>query len=505
MRYYLGIDNGGTNTKAAIFSFEGKQVAVETLSTAAITDAPRLAERDMENMWHDNCTVIRNLLKKSRIVPKEIVGIGVCGHGKGLYLWGKDEKPVRNGILSSDTRALEYVKKWREDGTEQKQFPLTCQHIMACQPTSLLAWLRDNEPITLERTKWIFPCKDYIRFRLTGVANMELTDCSGSGLLNLNSRNYDTAILKIFGLEQFEHILPPLCASLDICAGISREASEQTGLCEGTPVIGGMFDIDACCLATGVENEKDICMIAGTWSINEYLRKEPVMDGSVLMNSLFCFPEYYLIEESSATSAGNNEWFVCQLLPELKKEAERTHQSVYSILNAWVSEFSPEEICPVFLPFLAAGNADLQARGAFIGLTAAHTRKHMARAVYEGIVFSHRWHFDRLMLSRKAPNGHIRLAGGAANSAIWAQMFADVMGVPVDTVPCVETGALGCCIAVAVAIGDYKDMQTALERMCAKHEAFIPDRAAHEAYERKYQMYLKAIECLRPLWPEMRE
>ena len=83
-----------------------------------------------------------------------------------------------------------------------------------------------------------------------------------------------------------------------------------------------MFDIDACALAVNVTDEENICMIAGTWSINEYLRKEPVTDGSVLMNSLFCLPEYYLIEESSPTSAGNNEWFIRQLLPELKAAAE---------------------------------------------------------------------------------------------------------------------------------------------------------------------------------------
>ena len=102
-------------------------------------------------------------------------------------------------------------------------------------------------------------------------------------------------MLKLFGLEYIIDKLPEIKNSTDICGYISKEASSKTGLVEGTPVAGGMFDIDACAIATGVVNEDNICMIAGTWSINEYLKTSPVLDGSVLMNSIFCIPKYYLI------------------------------------------------------------------------------------------------------------------------------------------------------------------------------------------------------------------
>lgn len=95
MRYYLGLDNGGTNTKAALFTPDGTQVAVESVATAALTPAPGFVERDMEDMWRDNCAVIRGVLKKSGVRAEEIAGVGLCGHGKGLYLWGKDGKSAR--------------------------------------------------------------------------------------------------------------------------------------------------------------------------------------------------------------------------------------------------------------------------------------------------------------------------------------------------------------------------------------------------------------------------
>jgi L-xylulokinase len=116
-------------------------------------------------------------------------------------------------------------------------------------------------------------------------------------------------------------------------------------------------------------------MIAGTWSINEYVRREPVTDGSILMNSLFCLPEYYLIEESSPTSAGNNEWFVRELLPELGAECKARGESIYEVLNRWVDEISPREFVPVFLPFLMASNVHPNAKGSFVGMSLNHSRK----------------------------------------------------------------------------------------------------------------------------------
>ena len=119
MRYYLGLDNGGTNTKAALFTPDGTQVAVESVATAALTPAPGFVERDMEDMWRDNCAVIRSALEKSGVRADEIAGVGLCVHGKGLYLLGKDDRPARRGILSADNRAWKYPVEWREDGTEE--------------------------------------------------------------------------------------------------------------------------------------------------------------------------------------------------------------------------------------------------------------------------------------------------------------------------------------------------------------------------------------------------
>lgn len=505
MKYFLGLDNGGTTTKAALYDAKGGEIGVASRETRMIALKPGYIERDMEEMWDANCGVIRDVLARTGVPPEDVAGVAVCGHGKGLYLWGKDGKPARNGIISTDNRAYAYPVKWREDGTEARVFERSCQHIMACQPVALLAWLRDNEPGVMDDIRWVFECKDYVRFRLTGEARAEITDYSGANLVNLYTRQYDDELLECFGLQNIRSALPPLCGSLEIAGHVSEEAAAKCGLRAGTPVAGGMFDIDACAIAVNVVDERNICMIAGTWSINEYLRRAPVTDGRVQMNSLFALPEYYLIEESSPTSAGNNEWFVKTLLPELQAEARAKGKSVYDEMNALVASIPAEEFVPVFHPFLMASNVHPNAKGSFIGLDVSHTRAHLIKSVYEGIVYCHRFHLEKLLATRRTPPDCIRLAGGAARSREWTRMFADILGLPVETVNVNETGALGCAISAAAATGVYRSLSEACEAMCPMGVRIEPDMRAHEAYDRRYRIYRRVIDSLDGLWDELRE
>lgn len=505
MKYFLGIDNGGTIIKAALYSAEGKELAVCSKKTKLIIEKPGYTERDMDELWRMNCSAIKELLSMVDIDPAEIIGISCCGHGKGLYLWGKDDKPVRNGIISTDNRAWQYPIKWKESGVADKVFKLTYQHILSCQPVSLLAWLNDREPECLAKTKWIFECKDYVRFMLTGEAFAEITDYSGTNLINLSTKQYDDEILKLFGLEFAKEMLPPLVGSTDICGYITDEVARLTGLAAGTPVAGGMFDIDACAIAVDAAHEDRMCMIAGTWSINEYIRKEAVLDGSVMMNSLFCIPGYYLIEECSPTSASNNEWFINTLLPRTKEEAEKNKQSVYEYVNTLVESVPASEFCPVFLPFLMASNVHPNAKACFVGISSYHTRAHLLRGVYEGITFGHRYHLEKLLSTCNKPIKEIRLAGGAVNSRQWVQIFADVMQYPIVTVDVGETGTLGCAMAAAVAVGEYKTFHEAASVMTRVKQEIQPNPSNVQIYNEKYAMYKQIITALDPVWNDLSE
>ncbi|MGE5614800.1 MAG: FGGY-family carbohydrate kinase, partial [Bacillota bacterium] len=441
------------------------------------------------------------LLEKTGVSNEDIRSVAICGHGKGLYLWGKDNRPARKGIASTDNRAWKYPLMWEEDGTAEKVFSLSCQHIMSCQPVALLAWLKDNEHETLKNVRWIFSCKDYVRFRLTGEAYGEYSDYSGSNLMNLYTRDYDRNLMALFGLEDLWDALPPLKSATDVCGTVSEEAAAMTGLKAGTPVAGGLFDIDACALAAGITDETYICMIAGTWSINEYIRRTPVTDGTALMNSLFAAKEYYLIEESSPTSAGNHEWLMKTLCPELLSQSSA--KNVYDQMDRQISAIPVDEFCPVFLPFILGTNVHPNAKGSFVGIGANHTRAHIIRAVYEGVCLSHKYHLDKLLKTRHDLPKGIRLSGGVTKSPVWTQMFADVMELPVETVSAKEAGTLGCAMCAAVAAGDHPSLKSAIHAMTRISAKYLPNLDNAKSYRKKYALYLKAIESLNGIWNDI--
>jgi glycerol kinase len=180
-RYLLGIDNGGTVTKAALYDATGTEVAISSVKTEMFFPSPGFAERDAEELWTASARVVFQVIMKAGIDANEIAAVGVTGHGNGIYLVDAEGKPAYNGINSADSRASKYVEEWYHDGTFERVFPKTCQSIWAAQPVALLSWFRDRMPEVINRTRWVFMCKDYVRYRLTGEAYAELTDYSGTG------------------------------------------------------------------------------------------------------------------------------------------------------------------------------------------------------------------------------------------------------------------------------------------------------------------------------------
>lgn len=502
MRYLMGIDNGGTYAKAALFDEKGRQIAVSSRLVSNEHPKPGYSERDMSKLWEANREAIREILRKSGASPSQIAGISFSGHGKGLYLLNSDGTPSRNGILSTDNRAFEYVEKWNRNGTAQRVREKTLQPILACQPVSLLRWLKDNEPEVYEQSSMVLSVNDYIRYCLTGEAYGEITTFSGGNLLNMETGTYDKELMALFGIEEAFDKLMPLKAPAELCGVVTKSAAEETGLMEGTPVSAGMFDIDACGIASGLSDGDKMCMIAGTWSINEFIAREPVLNSPTSLNSIFCIPGYYLIEESSPTSAGNLEWFIENLLLFEKEEMKQKNKSVYDLINKWVESIPPEEPLPIFLPFLSGSDESPIARGTLVGLTSYHKKKHMIRAVFEGVVFSHLTHVKRLLLNHEVPKS-ISLTGGAANSRTWAQMFADALQIPVDVIEGKEMGALGAAIAAGVAIGVYKDYAEAIENMVHISCTLQPRREYGEVYEKKFLNYRRVNDALSVVWQHL--
>ncbi|NBK25995.1 MAG: carbohydrate kinase, partial [Spirochaetia bacterium] len=406
------------------------------------------SERDMDVHWKANCRAVNEVLKKSHVDASSICAIAVTGQGNGVYLVDDNGKPCRNGISSADRRAQGFVDRWNEDGTAKRIRDLTFQAIWSGQPVAILAWLQHYDREALAKAKWIFMCKDYIRYCLTGEAFAEITDYSGTNLVNLHTLEYDDSILSALALDECRNKLPPIKKSTDCCGAISPEAALETGLKVGTPVYGGLFDIDASAIGLGMTQSNMLSIIAGTWSINEYISQKPV-SARFLKCTAYCMDGYYLITESSPTSASNLEWVVNNLHLHFPEGV-----SPFAYCDQVVEQVAPEASDVLFLPFLYGSNVGANASGTFLGLRGSHTIDHMIRAVFEGIVFSHRMHIDQLR--QEVENFAVaRLAGGVGSSSVWVQMFADILQMPLEIMENKEVGALGAAMAAGVGSGIF--------------------------------------------------
>lgn len=500
-RYLLGLDNGGTVVKAALYDFAGNMLACARTGIRPILGTNGEVERDMAALWAANCAVLREVVKQARIDSADILGVCVSGHGNGLYMVDAGGEPVRNGIYSTDLRAKAFIRRLEETGVSHSMFEKTMLSVYAGQPGPLLRHLQQWEPDAIAKAKWVLGCNDYIRFCLTGTACAELTNASAAGVLNQRSRLYEESLFAAMEITGCMHLFPPLLPSTGICGVVSARASQETGLSEGTPVAGGMIDITACAIAAGITDESRLCLIAGTWSINEYITRQPPVAKELMLASVYCIDGYYLVMDGSMTSAGNLEWFVQEFLQTERAEMQAQGETVYDAANALVASVAPEENEIVFLPFLYGANVKGDVRACFLGLSGRHTKAHMLRAIYEGVAFSHRMHVERLLCYRDRPQA-VRIAGGASKSEVWVQIFADVLQIPVEVTAGEELGAMGAAMCAGVAAGAYASMREAAEIFAKTSYVREPDVTKKRMYESKYAFYLKAIGCLTSLWPE---
>ena len=495
--YLLGVDNGGTMSKAAVFAADGRELACAARKVEILEPRPGWSERDMADMWRGTAEAIREAVERSGVDAAEIACVACAGHGNGLYLIDADGKPVRNAINSMDSRAAQIIDEWKSEGVAARALPKTAQCVWPAQPNALLAWLREHEPRSIARASSLLMAKDYTRFMLTGEVRMELTDMSGTSLMNVVAGGYDDEVLAIFDIPEMKHLLPPLVQSAELCGRVTAAAAAATGLKAGTPVAGGMFDIDACGLASGCVDGRQFVMVAGTWGNNQYIARQPLVDKGLFMTSCYSIPGWYLMLEGSPTGAGNLEWFVSEFLADKKELLKQAGgESVYAWADAAVAPLAPHESDPLFLPFLYGSNVGYPAKACFLGLTSRHTRADVMRAVYEGCVFSHNMHLRRLYKFREQPEV-IRLTGGASRSPAWVQMFADVFQVPVEVPDGSELGALGAAIAAAVACGLYPGFEKAVAAMTRVARRYEPSPLRGEVYRLRYEKYLRAVKALK--------
>ncbi len=493
-KYVLGLDAGGTKIKAGVFDLTGEMVAIARRPIPMSTPQPGWVEIDPVALWQAAAESIREVISEGGIAAASIVGIAPTGFGNGVFCVDSVGNATRPAINSGDGRAKDIFAAWKEDGTYSKAHPQTLQAGFPGQTAAIVRWLADNEPETLDATSWLLYCKDFLRMKLTGEAITDTTDATIAGLASPLTSDWSDEALELYGLESVRDKLPPIRQPIEATGSVTVDAAAQTGLAAGTPVFGGLLDADACAVSAGCVDETSVVLVVGSWGNNQYITPNPPISEDLFIVGNYAIEGYSYILEGSPTSASNFEWFVREFFNAEKAAGENP----YALCDAMVAE-TPVDSDVLFLPFLFGSNVSIDATGSFLNLRAGSTRGAMARAIFEGVCYSHCWHMDRLLRYRDKPSS-LRLTGGAANSDVWSQMFSDMFGLALQIPGGGELGCLGASICAAVGAGEFASIPAACDAMARPGKEYQPDMAKHEIYQAKYKRYLQVVEAMQGPW-----
>jgi len=499
MAYYLGLDIGTSGAKALLITEDGRHVASDTAEYPLSTPRPQWAEQDPEDWWQAALLTTKNVLQKANIGGKEIAGIGLSGQMHGSVFLDKDNRVLRPALLWCDQRTQAECD-WI---TAQVGHDALVEHISNPVLTGFTApkivWLRNHERETYDKVVKVLLPKDYIRFKLTGVHATEVSDASGTALLDVKNRRWSEEVL---GAANIPRSFMPECAeSIEITGHIHAEAAALTGLAQGTPVAGGGGDQAAGAVGNGIVETGIVSSTVGTSGVVFAYSDTPATDPSLRVHT-FCHavPGKWHTMGVVLSAGGSLRWLRDTFFQPEGVVARTTGGDPYSLMAEGARHVPLGAEGLIFLPYLTGERTpypDANARGAFFGITLRHKRQHFTRAVLEGVAFALNDTFQ-IFDEIGVPVTQVRASGGGAKSDVWRQIHADVTGHPHVTLSVDEGPALGAALLAAVGTGAYPTVAEACHAAIQTVARTDPDAGAHAAYRKYYGVY-------RALYPALKE
>lgn len=484
----LGVDTGGTTTKAVVYSPDGRVAGSAVRHGQRLTPRPRLVERDMDQAWRDCAETIGAALRDAGVDGRVITAIGVVGHGDGLYAVDNALRPVRPGILALDSRTADLFGRWRRDGVVDQVRDLTGQQLFEPSQAALCAWLAAFEPAVFERARWVLTAKDWLRLRLTGEVGTDFSEAMAS-FGAADGTGYDGRVADLLGIPDVMSKLPPIYAPTDVAGKVTDSAAAESGLVAGTPVVIGTHDVVGGALGAGVVSSELRCVVAGTWGVNEALSTRRVIDAR-WQSRPWIQRGSWLHMGASPASTSNLGWLLDTVF-DATVGLDQVNTEVAAALKR------PSSL--VFQPFLFGSPYGAGPSGGLLGLRGWHGRADIARAVFEGIAFNHLQQLNALASTfGPAP---IRLTGGGARSPVLGQLLADGAGVEVTVADVDETGCWGAAIAAAVGTGRYADVSEATSASVRIRSRYSPTTEGQKRTTAAFARYEAVLEHLSEVWP----
>ena len=488
MSHVLGLDVSTTATKAVLLDAEGTVHAASSPGYAFETPQPLWSEQDPQLWWDGTITAIRGALAASRVEGDDVEAVGLAGQMHGLVALDRHDDVLRPAILWNDQRTEAECDAIRERIGRDRLIAVTGNDALAGFTAPKLMWVRRHEPDVWSRIAHILLPKDLVRLRLTGDHAVDRADGAGTLLFDLAARDWSAEVVDALGIDSAW--LPTTYEGPAITGSISAEAASATGLRAGTPVVAGGGDQAAAAVGVGAVEPGVVSLSLGTSGVVFTATDEPLIDLEGRLHS-FCHavPDRWHVMGVMLSAAGSLQWFRDALAPGV----------AFPTLVDEALGAPPGSDGVLFLPYLSGERTpypDPRARGAFVGLAARHGRPHLTRSVLEGVAFGLKDSLELMRTVGVTGFDEIRATGGGSKSALWRQILADVLEMPVMTTTSSEGAAQGAAMLAATGAGWFADVQDACRTLVTSGERVEPSPA--DVYRERYAQYRSLYPALAP-------
>jgi xylulokinase len=489
---FLGLDIGTGGTRAVLVSPTGELAASASAEHAAFrSPQPGWAEQDPHDWWRAAQQAIRETLAQAPGVKIEAVGL--TGQMHGAVMLDKEGAVLRPSLIWCDQRTQPQCDWLHEQfgGSEagrEKLIELTANPALPNFTLTKLLWVRDHEPEIFARIAHVLCPKDYVRFRMTGTYAMDVQEASGTLLLDVAHRRWSSEVARAAGIP--ESWLPEVFESPEVCAHISSEAAQLLGIPQGTPVVAGAGDQGAGAVGMGILEPGSVSATIGTSGVVFAATAAPTRDPRGRLHT-FCHavPGRWHVMGVTQAAGLSLRWFRDTFSPCVD----------YNDFTTGAASIPPGSEGLLWTPYLLGERTphlDPEARAAFVGIHANHTRDHFVRAVMEGVAYSLRDTFT-LFAELGIPVKGVRLGGGGARGKLWRQIQADIYNHTVDVLTAEEGGAFGAALLAGVGAGAWASLDEACKAGIHVAQQIPPQPAAVERYERAYQAFRAVYPALR--------
>lgn len=486
---YIGIDLGTSAVKLLLMDGDGVVKNTVSREYPLYFPAPGWSEQNPEDWYRETMQGIKELLEG--FDKEKVRGIGFGGQMHGLVVLDENDEVIRPAILWNDGRTGEECDYLNNAVGKKKLSEYTANIAFAGFTAPKLLWMRKHEPENFAKIKKIMLPKDFLAYKLTGIHCTDVSDASGTLLLDVKKRTWSKEMCEICHIT--EDMLPKLFESSECVGTLLSKEAEKLGISQDVKVAAGAGDNAAAAVATGAVGDGNCNISLGTSGTVFISSSRFTVDENNALHAFCDASGAYHLMGCMLSAASCNKWWMDGIIGTKDYKGEQDK----------IKKLGENHV--FYLPYLMGERSphnNPNARAVFIGMTMDTTREDMTQAVLEGVAFALR---DSFEVAKKTgiKIERTRICGGGAKSALWKKIIANVLHIKVEVLQTEEGPALGGAMLAAVACGAYESVEAAAAKIVKVVDTVEPEAQLEDKYEQRYRQFREIYPACKGLFEKM--